>query len=248
MFAVITPEVNSLSLAGLEKLQASGLEGSCLVFNSEIIQQYPHLEALITQEERERGGRFMFDKDRQTYVAAHAVLRQVLKAFGGDELSSQEFSRGDFGKPYLPVGARLNFSLSHSRDRIALAFDRNQELGIDVEWHNPEIDVQEVGSRVYSASEMDYISAGGSDSAARFYQLWTRKEALIKKAGFGLSTPIDLRGINVLEQVPTLEHLPDVAPEWMRETHIATYEVPEFGLFSLATEHPGKDLKCYNLE
>ncbi len=248
MFSVITPEINGLSLTDLEQLQASEFEGSCLVFNSRILRQYPQLEALITEDERERSGRFMFDKDRQTYIAAHAVLRLILKAFGGDELSSQEFSRGEFGKPYLPAKTGVYFSLSHSRDRIALAFDRDREMGIDVEWHNPEIDVKEVGSRVYSASEMDYISAGGSNSAERFYQLWTRKEALIKKSGFGLSTPIDLRGINVLKQVPTLEHVPEVAPAWMRETHIDTYVAPDYGLFSLATERPGKDWKCFLLD
>ena len=247
MFSVNNPEIAHISPADLGKLQASELHGSCLIFRSGILLVHPELASLITQDERERSERFMLDRDRQTYVAAHAVLRLVLKNIGGEVLSTAAFAQGKYGKPHLPSAIGLKFNLSHSRDRIALAFYRDQELGVDVEWQNPDIDVQEVGSRVYSPSELDYISSGGSEAVARFYELWTRKEALIKKAGFGLSTPIDLRQINVLEQVPTLEGLPETAPEWMKETVIETYSAPDFGIFSRASVGVGEEWKCYNL-
>lgn len=248
MFSVNNPEIPRLSLTDLGQLQTAELHGSCLVSRSGILLDHPELSELITQEERERSARFTFKRDRQTYIAAHAVLRLVLKNFGGEALSSAPFAKGKYGKPYLASATDLHFNLSHSRDRIALAFYRDQELGVDVEWQNPDIDVQEVGSRVYSPAELDYVMSDASKAVARFYELWTRKEALIKKAGFGLSTPIDLRQISVLKQVPTLEGLPETAPEWMKETVIETYSAKDFGLFSLATAGAGLNWKCYTLE
>ena len=65
-------------------------------------------------------------------------------------------------------------------------------MGIDIERHDENLNVQELASLVLTSAESQYFSSINSkDRVALFYHLWTKKEALIKANGQGLSYPIN---------------------------------------------------------
>ena len=68
----------------------------------------------MSEAEWERARRFVFRRDRNRFVAAHAALREMLSAQCGIPASLLEFDHGPFGKPALVEHAGLRFNLSHS--------------------------------------------------------------------------------------------------------------------------------------
>ena len=97
------------------------------------------------------------------------------------------------GKPYVPSRPDVGFSISHS-GRLAVgalllgdAGDKC-EVGVDVESIDRENDSRRrrIADRFYTEAERRRI-AYADDKAAEFYLIWTRKEAVIKYTGEGLS-------------------------------------------------------------
>ena len=76
---------------------------------------------LLSDGERARAARFVFERDRIRFVSAHAGLRRVLGALLGIEPSALRFVEDAGGKPRLAGSAAVFFNLSHSHDLAAVA-------------------------------------------------------------------------------------------------------------------------------
>jgi 4'-phosphopantetheinyl transferase len=180
------------------------------------------LEATLSDDERERAGRFRFDRDRRRYVAARGTLREVLAARLGAEPAALRFDYGEQGKPVLRPehgGRELFFNVAHSGDRGAFAVGVVPAIGIDVEVVRPVRDARSIATRFFSRQESAAIDA--LPPALRlqaFFLCWTRKEAFIKALGEGLSHPLDAFAVSVAPGEPArlLYADPGVGPldEW----------------------------------
>lgn len=108
-----------------------------------------------------------------------------------DEL---QFVQGMTKKPALvnPIG--YQFNVSHSGDWLLIAIGRI-DVGVDLEWISPEFPFQDVSQISFSPREQHYIESC-SNPRLSFYQLWTRKEALVKATGKGMDDAFD--------QIPSL--------------------------------------------
>jgi 4'-phosphopantetheinyl transferase len=117
-----------------------------------------------------------------------AARLMVLDYLRGKGLPDQPWQKYPHGKPQTQSG--LHFNISHSQQNVVVAF-HNSDIGIDIEVvrkvNHPSF------KRVFGHEELSYI--GRSDE--RFFELWTRKEALIKADGRGFSLPVNQ--INSLE-------------------------------------------------
>src|SRR5712692_4286076 len=94
------------------------------------------LTALLSDAERQRASRFVFDRDRRRFIVARARLCQLLAARLGVQPESVELTYGTHGKPALArrfAGSDLRFNVSHSEDVAMFAFATEREVGIDVE-------------------------------------------------------------------------------------------------------------------
>src|SRR5437868_6629288 len=92
------------------------------------------LAELLDDAEREKAARFAFDKDRNLFITAHALLRHSLWRVAG--LSAVQFGVNQFGKPELVPAqgeARVRFNLSHSNALAACALSLDYDVGIDIE-------------------------------------------------------------------------------------------------------------------
>jgi 4'-phosphopantetheinyl transferase len=152
----------------------------------------PELVALLDDHERERLGRFRLAADRSRYLAAHALVRVVLGAVTGTSPAALRFDRTcrcgrPHGKPRLTGEGAPGFSLTHAGDLVGLAVRSDGPVGLDVELIRPMTDLASMASHVSSPHER---RRGLPCAPAAFFTTWTRKEALLKATGAGLSTPM----------------------------------------------------------
>jgi 4'-phosphopantetheinyl transferase len=146
----------------------------------------------LDAEERARAARFVFERDRARFIAAHRALRHVLALRTGRSAMTLRFENGSFGKPHLLDAPGCAFSLSHSAGTALIAMSADGEIGVDVEVLRPADDRLALAQRHFTASEQRVLAAtdpGLIDAA--FLRVWTRKEACVKALGAGLQVPTE---------------------------------------------------------
>lgn len=149
----------------------------------------------LSEEERERHARFVFEQDRQSYLAAHAMLRLALGGYRGP------FAVGAHGKPFLEEGPE--FSLSHTRGAAAVALSASMPVGVDVENVERSNDWRNLLRRVLSPPEIAALRVlAEAEQQPRFYEFWTLKEAWSKALALGLHA--DFPSLNSLQPDLTL--------------------------------------------
>jgi 4'-phosphopantetheinyl transferase len=142
---------------------------------------------LLSPDEQERAARFHFERDRTRFVAARGVLRLLLGRRLGRDPRSLRFTLGDHGKPRLE-GEDVRFNVSHSADLAAYAVSEAADCGIDVEQVRPTRDLEAIARRFFSPPEAAAIGAlPPAERIEAFFRCWTRKEAIVKATGIGLS-------------------------------------------------------------
>jgi 4'-phosphopantetheinyl transferase len=142
---------------------------------------------MFDAHERDRLARFRRTADAARYVAAHALARLVLAEAVGRPAASLGFDRtcrcgGQHGKPRLPGGPA--FSMTHAGDVVGVAVHPGGPVGLDVERVRELTDLAGMAGHVCSPAET-------APDAPAFFTLWTRKEALVKATGDGMSTPMN---------------------------------------------------------
>jgi 4'-phosphopantetheinyl transferase len=162
------------------------------------------LQALLSADEQSRASRFYFNKDRQRFTLARAILRVILSRYLDCSAADLQFCYSETGKPALSHPAQpLCFNLSHS-DQIALyAVAWNRAVGIDIERITPNRDYEMIAARFFSASEQaELVSLPAEQRLQGFFNGWTRKEALLKAMGKGLTVPLDQFAVSLSPGLP----------------------------------------------
>ena len=160
----------------------------------------------LAPEERERAGRFRFEEDRQRYVYGRGLLRELTASYLTLHPESLQFHYTESGKPELPAEPRqrqLGFNLSHSGERLLLAFAWDREVGVDVELLRSDLEVEEIAKRYFSSDEQRaLLSLSATEQIPAFFRCWTRKEAYVKAVGGGLSLPLSQFDVALLPDAP----------------------------------------------
>ena len=174
---------------------------------------------LLSDDERRRAERFVFDRDRFRFILGRTRLRQLLGARLDVAPSSIEFTYGTRGKPSLSsvfAGSGLRFNVSHCGNLAVYAFAWHREIGVDVEAVAPIPDADAIAARFFSRREnATYSSLRPSERPLGFFNCWTRKEAFIKALGDGLSYSLDRFDVSLAPDEPAqLLHVESaLAPE-----------------------------------
>ena len=125
------------------------------------------------------------------YIMSHGILRYIRSHYTKQYPKEIEFTHNEYGKPFLK-NSNIYFNMSHSHNMVTYIVALNQRVGIDIELHDNNLNVQELASLVLTSAESQYLSSLNSkEKFALFYHLWTKKESLIKANGQGLSYPIN---------------------------------------------------------
>jgi len=177
---------------------------------------------LLSPDEKERAGKYYFQRDREYFVVARGVLRMILSRY--IDLSPEQiaFSFNPYGKPALRQGVGddlLRFNVAHSGTVALYAFTRGREIGIDIEYIQQNCWSLELAEHFFSPTEVSMLSALAPQSRTlAFFDCWTRKEAYIKARGEGLSHPLNRFTVSVTPGQPasllTTDGEPREASRW----------------------------------
>lgn len=169
--------------------------------------------ATLSQPERARMMRFVFDKDRFRFGQSHARMRTLLGARLGVAAADVAFGETEYGKPFIVGGPYFN--LSHSHNLAALAISEDFDLGLDIE-HVRAIEGPDIARRFFSSQECAALNTyDGASYEAAFYRCWTRKEAYVKAQGEGLGISLQAFDVTIDEEAPRILRIDgDDASAW----------------------------------
>lgn len=152
----------------------------------------PEVAAAVTLSAAEyaRAERFVFERDRRRYLAAHRALRSVLIHEAGMRADAL-FEIGAHGKPRLSAPGACSFNMSHSAHMALIGLADRGEIGVDIEVRHAISDLHDLARHHFSAQEAQALARikREEDALTAFLQCWTRKEACLKALGTGLSLP-----------------------------------------------------------
>ena len=137
---------------------------------------------LLSEQRREQCLRFKFELGRKQCAAAYLLLCEALrKEYGITE--PPVFEYGEHGKPAIVGYPDIHFNLSHCREAV-LCVVSDKPVGCDVESISRY--KESLARYTMSDEEMEQITNSDRPDVA-FIRLWTMKEAVLKRAGTGIT-------------------------------------------------------------
>jgi 4'-phosphopantetheinyl transferase len=150
----------------------------------------PRLLDLLDDGERARHAGFLRAEDRARFLVAHALVRIVAAHHAGVAPRELRYADGaPHTKPrFAGLAANLEASISHSAERVVVAVSRGVELGVDVERVAAASEDESLAQSVLGPDEQRELRRSAEPARAwAFCRYWTRKEAILKATGHGLS-------------------------------------------------------------
>ena len=141
----------------------------------------------VSEEKREKIAKFKNSENQLQTLMAGVLLRVILCTCFGFENTNITFERDSNGKPYL-TNKEVHFSISHSKNLVAVAVSR-QKIGVDLEKIR-DVNVKLI-ERYFTEKEKEYININKINWQTRFFEVWTNKEAFLKRSGVGLRVKLN---------------------------------------------------------
>lgn len=184
------------------------------------------LYGVLNQEEQQRAARYHFERDRTRFIVARGLLRCLLSVYLNKPAEGIVFQYGPQGKPTV-ADSIVQFNVSHSDDRVLIGIGYHHPLGVDVEHMTRTVEVDSIAPRFFTVNEAKQIQAlSGIAQRRAFFNVWTRKEALLKTIGSGLSLSLQACEVSVGDEtVSTIFacNAPSFnAHDWLVHSHILT--------------------------
>lgn len=184
--------------------------------------------------------RFFFPELRRKYAVARGTLRWLAGGYLGRAPEGLVFAYGAQGKPALEG---IEFNLSHSGERLAVAFAADGPVGLDIEEITPRRRVRSLAARYFQESERrEMETPDDQEFLRRFFRLWTAKEAMMKVTGMGFA--LELSRIEVGLFPLRLMNL-----DWEGGTDWELREiVPGEGFAGALVSRPGRKVRWFSRE
>ncbi|AFH50190.1 Phosphopantetheinyl transferase [Ignavibacterium album JCM 16511] len=198
---------------------------------------FQKLKEVFSQDEKERVSDYKFIKDRERAIVTFYFRRRILSEYTGKRPEELSFKKNNSGKPLIdiPEYDHLKFNYSHSGEMIIYAISKDSEIGVDIELVKEIPDMNALVENYFSKEEIQVFKNmdNRNDQTNLFYKIWTRKEALVKASGKGISD--DLSQINIITDKPDFNN-----PQkfFYREKHwiLSGLSVPENYIATVAYE------------
>ncbi|TYP72402.1 4'-phosphopantetheinyl transferase family protein [Paenibacillus methanolicus] len=139
--------------------------------------------AALTEEEMDRYRAYRTDLKRKEFLLGRLLMKSLLGRKYGMSPHDVKLNQTAYGKPAFP--GEWQFNLTHANGVVACALVRHRRVGIDLEYMEAS-NLNLVG-HVCSQEERNYVQANAGSELHAFYEIWTKKEALIKAAGTGFA-------------------------------------------------------------
>jgi 4'-phosphopantetheinyl transferase len=208
----------------------------------------PALRSVLSDWEQARAERFRFLRDRNNYIISHGILRMLLGNYAGHSPTDLNITLGTFGKPELrnsPGGNEIHFNLSHSGDMVLYGVTGACPIGVDLEFVRPIPECERIAKEFFSQAETESLMALPEGSRTElFFDIWTRKEALLKAKGVGLGSGEMGRSLSQAETVVPHPKEPSKSFRFSTEWYVRSFSPVPGYVASVAFRNPDLDLIC----
>lgn len=148
-----------------------------------VSEELASLLPLLPAWRRQQAMNYFFPIDRLQCAKVYMLLCKALRQeYGVGEMPG--FGYGANGKPFLADFPDMHFNMSHCRKAV-MCVVAGRPVGCDIEVI-PDVVPEEVLQLAFNEQERLDVANAESPST-EFTQLWTRKEALLKLSGEGLT-------------------------------------------------------------
>jgi 4'-phosphopantetheinyl transferase len=207
-------------------------EGEVHVYRINIAANMHALQAFyatLNPGETERGNKYFQQKDRHRFIISRGAQRNILARYLNKPPAHIQFGIGTNKKPYLAGinGPCMQYNITHAGQWVMLAVT-NADVGADVEYIDPAFMYRDILEEHFNAAEIAFINA--QDSVARFFKLWTRKEALLKATGQGLGEHLKITASLDGEHI-----LPNALLGAEKNWQVSSFDLPDGYIASIAT-------------
>ena len=163
-------------------------------------QFYDYLQ-LMPEEIRQKILRFRRWQDVHASLFGKLLLLRASEYLQEEGFLFSQLKYNDYGRPFLEGTG--DFNITHTDGLVACVRSESCAVGIDVEKIRP-MNFSEF-TNIYTDKEWSEIH-NAADPNVKFFHFWTRKEAIIKADGRGMSLP--LTDIEVINDEVIIEELP----------------------------------------
>lgn len=170
-----------------------------------LIDTYLYNEFLlqISTLKRKKIKKYTQTEDKYRTLMADLLVRYIIQTKLKIDNRNIAFNYNSYGKPYLYNHNGFFFNVSHSGNWVVCITHTN-EVGVDIEKVQPiDIDIYEP---IFKKEEFKDIIAN-NNKLYRFYELWTKKESVVKFMGKGLSIPFKTFSVmeNTIQNIKELD-------------------------------------------
>jgi 4'-phosphopantetheinyl transferase len=161
---------------------------------------------VLSHEERAKAFRIRSQENHKRFVIQHGLLRFLLSHYVPVAPAQHKFTHGRRGKPELERArglSRLYFNMSHSSDKALYAMTGVTEVGVDIERIRPLDDLDSLARGFFTPHEAATLNAQTPKKKLEaFFNCWTRKEAILKATGQGITGGLDGVEVTVTPDEP----------------------------------------------
>jgi len=151
-------------------------------------------EYFLSEDEQNRAQRFRYSRDRDLFVMGRHITRILLAHYTGGTPDKVKIVPDAYGKPSTDVS--LYFNIAHSHDQLLIGFS-DFVIGVDIEKKDSSVEIERLGESHFTEKEFQMMINDVNDKRCdTFFEIWTKKESLVKGIGKGLS--ISLQDFNVM--------------------------------------------------
>ncbi len=213
--------------------------------NEDMFLKFSYYFYILSEEEKANASSFKMNYHRKGYILSHVILRLLLSKYTGTPPELIKIHKNKYGKPYIKSHKLIKFNISHSKEKLAIAV-ASFEIGIDIEYVNPNFDIDEILDITLSENEKLNIKKLKSNlQKKQFYMYWTQKEALLKAMGAGINNDLNKleisnNNINIYKRKKWItepfnsfdkNYMGHVASKHKNNKIIQYYNCNKFGLF-----------------
>ena len=144
-------------------------------------EEIQRLLPLVSDDRREEAMAYKHLFGQFACLKSYVMLREMLESLG----LSHPFiiTKNEHGKPFLKDYPDVHFNLSHCKNGIIVAVS-DEPIGVDIESYR---EVSDSLIRYTMNDEEQHIIAKSDDSVRTFTEYWTKKEAVFKLRGTGIT-------------------------------------------------------------
>jgi phosphopantetheinyl transferase len=194
----------------------------------------------LSDKEISRSKRFKKKADERTYVITHALVNKKISEILGIDFNKLSINYFDNKKPYVE-GRTIDFNLSHSADYFAFAISgyENVCVGVDIEVVRESLDIEPMVNHYFHKNEISFVlNSDLKTQHQKFYEVWTRKEAILKMLGTGLSEKLSELDMTPGDRKITIQDNNSLDNHSFSNTYVYTLNLRGNLVLSLSANRP----------